>query len=54
MLKKFPGSLLCKTTSELLSEETADQQEIRNSGIRLIVERRTYFVIANNLGNLVL
>ena len=38
-LKKCPGSLLCKTTSELFNEKTADQEEIGNSVIQLMVER---------------
>ena len=43
-LKKFLGSLLCKTSSELFKEKMADQEEIGNSGIQLMVERWTYFV----------
>ena len=50
--KKFPGSLLCKTKSELLNEETGDQEEFRNSGIQLMVERWT--LLLNTLGNIVL
>ena len=38
MLKKFPGSLLRKTTSEFFNEEMADQEEIGNSGIQLMME----------------
>ena len=51
-LKEFPGSLLRKTTSELFNEETGDQEEIRNSGIQLMVERWT--LLLSTLGNLVL
>ena len=51
-LKEFPGSLLRKTTSELFNKETGDQEEIRNSGIQLMVERWT--LLLNTLGNLVL
>ena len=39
MLKKFPGSLMCKTTSDLCNEEMTDQEEIGKSGIQLMVER---------------
>ena len=39
ILKKFPGPLLCKTTFEQFNEETADQEEIGNGGIDIVVYR---------------
>ena len=39
MVKRFLGSLLYKTSSKLFNEEIADQEEIGNSGIQLVVER---------------